>query len=208
MTDTSASDEHDGADAQTFRFYATQAETYASRSRSTAHPALEGFLTRLPAGARILELGCGGGHDSLAVIERGFDVIPTDGSPEMAAQAEARLGRPVRVLRFDELDEIGIYDGVWANACLLHVPRSDLVGILERVHRAVRPGGIFYASYKAGDAEGRDGLHRYYNYPSRDWLARHYAQAGWHDLDIEEHQGGAYDGEPTGWLFVTAVRDR
>ena len=37
-----------------------------------------------------------------------------------------RLGRPVETLLFHDLDEVEAYDGVWANACLLHVPRDEL----------------------------------------------------------------------------------
>ena len=48
----------------------------------------------------------------------------------MARQAEAQLGRPVRVMRFEELDERQAYDGVWANACLLHAPFPPLPGVL------------------------------------------------------------------------------
>ncbi len=29
----------------------------------------------------------------------------------------------------------------WASACLLHVPREELAGILGRIHRALKPGG-------------------------------------------------------------------
>ena len=50
---------------------------------------------------------------------------PTDGSPEMAAVASKHLGRTVETLLFHELDEVEAYDAVWANACLLHVPRTS-----------------------------------------------------------------------------------
>ena len=33
---------------------------------------------------------------------------------------------PVETLLFHDLDEVEAYDGVWANACLLHVPRDEL----------------------------------------------------------------------------------
>ena len=39
------------------------------------------------AGATILELGCGAGADSAEMLAGGFDVYPTDGSPEMAGEA-------------------------------------------------------------------------------------------------------------------------
>lgn len=192
-------------DLQTLSFYATEAETYTQRARAAKNERLDGFLAALPAGANILELGCGGGQDSHAMLSRGFDVTPTDGSPEMALQAERRLGRAVAVLAFDQLDETAAYDAVWANACLLHVPRPELAAVLSRIHKALKPGGTFYASFKAGSAEGRDGLQRYYNYPSRDWLMAQYARLDWTSVEIAENKGRGYDGEETGWLHVTAI---
>ena len=63
------------------------------------------------------------------------------------------------------------YDGVWASACLLHVPRDELAGVLARIHRALKPEGLFYASYKVGHGDGRDSFGRYYNYPPRSgWM--------------------------------------
>jgi SAM-dependent methyltransferase len=193
-------------DAETLTFYAREAEAYSARSLLAKNKRLDLFLAALPAGAKILELGCGGGRDSQMMLARGFDVTPTDGSPEMARQAEKLLGRPVAVLPFDQLDASGIYDAVWANACLLHIPRPDLSAVLAHIHRALKAGGIFYASFKAGKAEGRDRFQRYYNYPSRDWLLSQYAPLGWTSLKIDERSGGGYDGERTDWLHVTAIR--
>ncbi|MDR0253154.1 MAG: SAM-dependent methyltransferase, partial [Brucellaceae bacterium] len=51
-------------DSETIGFYAREAEAYASRGREPAVLQLDQFLSRLPAGASILELGCGGGQDS------------------------------------------------------------------------------------------------------------------------------------------------
>jgi hypothetical protein len=84
----------------------------------------------------------------------------------------------VETLRFDELDEYEAFDGVWASACLLHVPRNELSGILGRIRRALKPSGVFYASYKIGGGEGRDSLGRYYNYPSPQWLETTYSSIG------------------------------
>lgn len=193
-------------DAETLNFYALEAEAYSGRSRSTQNERLDYFLKALPAGAKILELGCGGGQDSQVMLTRGFNVTPTDGSPEMAQQAGRLLGRPVTVLPFDRLEEDGIYAGVWANACLLHIPRPELAAVLSRIHRALKTGGVFYASFKAGSAEGRDRFQRYYNYPSRDWLIAQYAPLGWTSIEIDANIGGGYDGEKTEWLHVTAVR--
>lgn len=192
-------------DEDTLRFNAGHAATYVAGTRSTPSVRLAGFLARLETGAAILELGCGGGVDAAEMIRLGFSVDATDGSPEMAGQASGRLGRPVRVMAFDDLDAEAAFDAVWANACLLHVPIAGLPGVLARIHRALKPAGIFHAGYKAGAGEGRDGLGRYYNFPDRETLAAAYWQAGpWAELAMEESRGKGYDGVETPWLHVDA----
>jgi SAM-dependent methyltransferase len=134
---------------------------------------LAAFLDMLPANSRILE----GGRDTEAMMAAGFDVDPTDGTPEIAQQAEWRLGRRVRVMRFDELDEDGTYDAVWASASLLHVPRTALPRVLKRIFEALKPGGLHFASYKAGGTEGRDSYGRYFNYLSPEDAADAYGRS-------------------------------
>jgi SAM-dependent methyltransferase len=191
-------------DEETLQFYRGNAEAYARREIA-AHTRLTRFLALVAPGAAILELGCGAGAASAEMLAQGFEVRPTDGSPEMAREASQRLGRPVETLLFHDLDGVAAYDAVWANACLLHVPRQELAHILALIRRALRPGGYFYASYKTGDADGRDALNRYYNYPSPDWLRATYANAGdWSSLSIETGEVTGFDGKRAQMLFVTA----
>ncbi|MEB3042429.1 class I SAM-dependent methyltransferase [Rhizobium mulingense] len=190
----------------TSTFYDENAEAYASRARSLPKQQLDAFLARLAPGAAILELGCGGGQDSAYMLSQGFDVTPTDGSPELARQAEMLIGRPVRVMLFQQLDAENAYGGVWAHASLLHVPRSELADVFARIHNALRTDGILHASFKAGEAEGHDGFGRYYNYPSADWLSALLSAGGWRNIAIEESEGTGYDGKPKRWLIVSAQR--
>ncbi len=143
-------------DPDTLAFYEGQAATYAHRPHDGRFERLWRFLDALPPGAAILELGCGGGSDAAEMIRLGFAVTPTDGSPAMAAQARERLGMPVRVMRFEELDDEAAFDAVWANASLLHARAEGLPDVLARVRRALRPGGRFFASFKLGDGGDRD----------------------------------------------------
>ena len=193
-------------DADTLAFYDREAAAYAARQRG-APVRLQAFLEQLRPRARILELGCGAGQDAELMTASGFEVTPTDGSAGLAAEAEARLGRPVRVMRFEELDETAAYDGVWANACLLHVPEDGLADVLARIHRALKPGGRFHTGFKAGDGGGRDSLGRYYNFPDEARLRAAYGAAGdWAALTITPGKGGGFDGVMRDWLFVDAVR--
>ena len=193
-------------DERTLRFYEQEVAAYAAKAGNPDGGRLEAFLSLLPAGAHILELGCGAGRDSEMMIARGFNVRPTDGTPEMARVAEQRLGIPVATMLFAELDEEGTCDGIWANACLLHVPRAALPEILSRIHAALKIGGAFCASFKKGEAEGRDQFDRYYNYPSERVIRECYARSPWTDVVIATAMGGGYDRQSTAWLHVTAIK--
>ena len=193
-------------DADTLAFYDREAGVYAARTRGEP-VRLRAFLEQLRPRAAILELGCGGGQDAALMSAAGFEVTATDGSAGLAAEAEARLGRPVRVMRFEELEDVAAYDAVWANACLLHVPEDGLADVLARIHRALKPGGRFYAGFKSGDGGDRDSLGRYYNFPSEERLRAAYAAAGaWEPLDVTTGQGGGFDGVQRTWLHVLAVK--
>ncbi|HEV7305976.1 class I SAM-dependent methyltransferase [Ensifer sp.] len=190
----------------TLAFYRDNAATYAARERKPPTARLAAFMDRLPTGAVALDLGCGGGHDSLIMLQHGLDIAACDGSAALARAAELRIGRKVEVIRFQEIDWRDRFDGIWAEASLLHVPRAELTDVLDRVRRALKPGGFLHASFKAGEAEGHDRFGRYFNYPSVEWLRTRFEAAGWSEIEIEEADGSGYDGEPTRWLHVEATR--
>jgi SAM-dependent methyltransferase len=187
-------------DDQTLQFYRSNAQSYADWAKAPS-ARLKGFLALLPPGGAILELGCGAGNHSAEMLAAGFRLRATDGSPEMAEIASRRLSHPVETMRFDELDEQNTYDGVWASACLLHVPRDQLGNILRRIRRALKPDGLFYASFKIGERDGRDNLGRYYNYPSPEWLQATYAAAGeWSAVSSDTSEIKSFDGTPATML--------
>lgn len=111
------------------------------------------FLAYVPAGGRILDAGCGSARDALAFHNAGYEVTAFDGSAEMVRLAREHTGLPVRLLTFSELDFEASFDGIWASASLLHVPRPELAAVLASLNRAMRPGGVFYVSMKLGDED-------------------------------------------------------
>ena len=118
----------------------------------------ERFLNYVPAGGTVLDLGCGSGRDSKCFKDAGYDVTAIDASQELCIKASEYAGIDVRCMRFEELDDIGIYDGVFACASLLHVPENDLPDVLAKINTALKPQGVLYASFKYGDFAGeRDG---------------------------------------------------
>jgi SAM-dependent methyltransferase len=194
-------------DDATLQFYRDNARSYADWAKAPS-ARLVRFMGLLPVGAEVLELGCGAGNHSAVMWEAGFTVHSTDGSPEMADVASRRLGRPVKTMLFHELEAREAYDAVWASACLLHAPRDELPGILSRIHRALKAGGLFYASFKAGDHDGRDSLGRYYSYVSQPWLQSAYAKAGrWQTVAIDTGEIKSFDGAPATMLHVMVRKD-
>lgn len=196
-----------GHDPATLAFYEIEAPVYTASGTGGVGRHIPEFLTRLCPAARILELGCGGGIDAAYMTAQGHVVIATDGCAAIAARAEVRLGKPVRVMRFDELNAEAEFDAVVASASLLHVPRDDLPNILRLIWTALKPGGWHIATYKGGGFEGRDGFGRYFNYPDREQLRGFYeAAANWSELDIIEGIGGGYDGKQGPWLRIVVKK--
>ena len=53
-----------------------------------------------------------------------------------------------------------MYDGIWACASLLYIPLAELPDTLNRLWRALKPGGVCYVSFKDGNGERyKDGRH-------------------------------------------------
>lgn len=195
------------SDPATIAYYDAEAPEYVASGNGGVSRWLAPFMEMLPRGARVLELGYGGGRDAEAMILAGFRVEPTDGSAAVAAKAQLRLGRPVRVMQFGELTDLQAYDAVWANASLLHVPAEALPQILERVFEALKPGGLHFASYKAGGTPARDLVGRYFNHPDQAALRRAYSASGaWDVQSVVEYTGGGYENGRGPWIAITVRR--
>lgn len=111
------------------------------------------FLAELPEGARILDVGCGSGRDTLAFKNKGYQVDAIDYSEELVKKATRLTGIPIKLKSFYEVDEYEAYDGIWACASLLHCERSRLAEVLEKMVQALKPNGVIYMSFKYGDSD-------------------------------------------------------
>ena len=195
------------SDPATLRFYEAAAERYAQDGNDVEQRRfLDPWLDRLSPEAHILELGCGAGRHAARMAARGFTVDATDAAHEMVRLANLQCGVSARRMLFDELVAEATYDAVWANACLIHVPRTLFATTLTRIRHALRPGGWHFASFKLGDGEGRDALGRLHNFPDQDWLEASYKEA---DFLIHENtlfRGEGADGVIRDWLALTVQK--
>ncbi len=181
----------------TLDYYNHNAETYiANTVAADVSDLYAHFEPLLPAGAAILDLGCGSGRDSRHFIDAGYRVTAVDGSSEFCSRASRYLEMPVRQLLFSELDYDSEFDAVWACASLLHVPRNELHSVLRLVARALKPGGLLYMSFKYGNSERESGGRLFSDYSESDieWIGSaspylHY-QSHWISGDVRQERNG------------------
>lgn len=135
-------------------FYDGNARDYFDRTVGVDTSSLyELFVSLTPGGGRILDAGCGSGRDSLAFLRMGYDVTAFDGSEALAKMASDLTGLPVVQMLFQEISFEEEFDGIWACASLLHVPKSEIHDVFRRFTRALKPGGHWYISFKYGEGE-------------------------------------------------------
>ena len=78
----------------------------------------------------------------------------TDGSEEICERASEYTGIQVKRMLFQELNEQEEYDGIWACASILHLPKRELIDVLQKMVDALKNNGVIYTSFKYGDFEG------------------------------------------------------
>ena len=173
----------------TLSWYRENAIQYAEETRnSLVLDALWEFLSRMKEGGAILDYGSGSGRDSAYFINKGFSVDSLDGSAEMKAQAERLFGIKVKLSSFLSLEEKEKYDGIWAQASILHLEEHDLRVALTLIERALKRDGVFYSSFRKGEGDGYENGRWYTNMTERRFLsflpASLYVEKIWESQDV------------------------
>lgn len=115
----------------------------------------------LPAGASVLDAGCGSGRDLLWLKNRGFQVTGFEKSAKMAALARKNADCPVIEGDFEVFDFSAFsFDAVIAVGSLVHTPHERLMPVIQNISRALAGNGLFYISLKEGDGTATDSFGR------------------------------------------------
>lgn len=112
------------------------------------------FLSRVKSGGTILDFGCGSGRDAEYFIKAGYRVDAVDGSAEIVRKTAERTELPVKQMLFQDLSAMDQYDGIWACASILHLPREELKSVIRKMSAAIRRDGVIYTSFKYSAFEG------------------------------------------------------
>lgn len=132
----------------------------------------------------LLDFGCGPGRDLCALKGMGHAPVGLDGCADFVAMAREASGCEVWQQDFLALElPAERFDGIYANASLFHVPRSELPRVLRQLHGALKPGGVLFSSNPRGEnQEGWNGG-RYGSYHDLENWTRLLENAGFRELE-------------------------
>lgn len=108
-------------------------------------PTLEDFMSLFSNNPKILDLGCGTGHESNRLHQLGATVVGIDFSDECIRIAKERTPQcRFEAVDFRNLDKnLGIFDGVFACASLIHINPKELSGVMKNIRSVLMDGGYF-----------------------------------------------------------------
>ncbi len=122
----------------------------------------------------ILDMGCGPGRDLITLAALGHQPIGLDGAAAFADMARVNSGCPVWHQDFLALDlPSNYFDGIFANASLQHIPKTELPRVLRDLHGTLKPRGVLFASIPHGNDEegGNDARYSCFHSPM-SWHAQ------------------------------------
>jgi ubiquinone/menaquinone biosynthesis C-methylase UbiE len=201
---------------QTVAAYDAGAAAYArhSQDRKPLRPLHERFASLLAGGARVLDIGCGPGHDAAELASLGLSVTGLDPASGLLAEARSYACLAGRLIQGDARHlpiAASRYDGIWCCASLLHVPKRDVGHALAEAFRILKSGGVLFTSMSEGQQRGAVSVHSdglgprdYYYHRQETWAAL-VAGAGFEIVDhhVQRESGNLNPGS-TGWIETFA----
>jgi len=131
---------------ETKLFYDLTAEKTAQEwyENTILMPTIEEFVALLPKNPKILDLGCGPGHETKRLATLGADVIGIDYSRECVRIAKERCPKcKFKIMDFrNPINSFGQFDGVFASGSLIHLKSDELPDVISRIAGLLKRNGL------------------------------------------------------------------
>lgn len=162
---------------RTTRYYSDHYQEYVDKkggAEKDCLPYLENFFSLL-TGKKVLEIGPGLGFESFHFINRGYNYTAVDSAEEFIKALKQKylninpsqvnfLNKDIRNINFPT----GNFDGIYAQASLLHIPYGCMRRVLTNCHNWLMPRGILYTSFKEGTDQEVLNDGRHFTYFTKD----------------------------------------
>lgn len=148
---------------------------------------LNQFLAFVPSG-KVLDIGCASGRESQYLSEHGLQVIGTDISDDFISIAKRHC--PKGEFLQADMRELttkfppNTFDGIWANASFLHIPKSDALTTLQGFNNILKPNAVFFLSVMKGDFDALRAN------SDMNWPERHFSDYREEELQQLLHAAG------------------
>jgi ubiquinone/menaquinone biosynthesis C-methylase UbiE len=169
---------------ETINTYDSVAFAYKERyqkhgDQNQMKPFLDKFIALLGTGTKVLDIGGGAGFDAKYLVDKGIQVTSIDLSDKMLEVAK-QVAPGVEFIKMDMRKMTfadATFDGVWASASLLHIPKTEIEGVIDKISSILKTGGVTYLGFKQGEGEkfvvneGKDnlaGARRFFSFYSPD----------------------------------------
>ena len=169
---------------------------------------------KLVPGKKVLDIGCGAGRDAVVFVKNKFDYLGIDASERMLKVAKERVKKgKFRKMDFYKLKfPANSFDGTWAAASLLHIPKNRIRDVLKQIKRILKSGGISLISLKEKrdfeegfvPYERNPGTFRYWSYYTQKEFEGILKSVGFKIIKFMKHKEKEKDGSTTIWLCFFA----
>ena len=142
----------------------------------------------------ILDLGCGSGRDLVELSKRNCKVMGVDFSEELLDIAKQNMPN-AELIKSDMRTYSSSYDefdGVWANASLLHIPKNEITDLISNIYNMLKLKGVLFTSIKEGvgeeiieDKRYEGNPRKFFVYYEKNEMEEILKSAGFQDIESE-----------------------
>lgn len=149
---------------QTIDYYNVNAVSYFNSTvGGDMSEAYSRFIKYVKPQGTIIDIGTGSGRDIKYFMNAGFEVYGIDASKELCRLSAEYTGAKIKCQTIQDWIPHMQYDGVWANASLIHLQKREVEDFINRLSKVLAEEGVLYISLKEGIDEGVDEKGRYFN---------------------------------------------